>query len=236
MCLTKLSNITVVIFGKHRWTVSIINIRKEGICLDLEYTTLDNSQQSGGAWWLVTNVQYAECGHWSAVRRSGLQLHTVTRSHATSHHLILLLATICFDRNKIGCMSQWVFHTGVFGRNQNVKKEIYHMVNCLRNFLSSCHPVIWSFDHSVIWSFYSVTHCDERTDTITIYRSACGGLVVGWKTALMAYFTSVAHEKRSLWWSYKYDDGLPIFLRTLNTFTVSHKRPCLELCFTIYNI
>ena len=29
--------------------------------------------------------------------------------------------------------------------------KIYHTVNRLRSFLSSCHLVIWSFDHSVIW-------------------------------------------------------------------------------------
>ena len=33
-----------------------------------------------------------------------------------------------------------------------MKNEIYHTVNRLQRLLSSCHPVIWSFDHSVIWS------------------------------------------------------------------------------------
>ena len=31
--------------------------------------------------------------------------------------------------------------------------KIYHMVNRLQSFLSSCHPVFWSFGYSVTWSF-----------------------------------------------------------------------------------
>ena len=77
------------------------------------------------------------------------------------------------------------------------KHKIYHTVNRLRSFLSSCHPVIWSFDHSVTRSLghlvtqslgHSVTrslchlvtqsyshyfqHDHERTDNIRTSRSA----------------------------------------------------------------
>ena len=42
------------------------------------------------------------------------------------------------------------------GQHDNVDcsviTEIYHTVNRLRSFQSSCHPVIQSFNHSVIWS------------------------------------------------------------------------------------
>ena len=162
MCLTKLSNITVVIFGKHRWTVSIINIRKEGIRLDLEYTTLDNSQQSGGAWWLVTNVQYAECGHWSAVWRSGLQLHTVTRSHATSHHLILFLPTICFDRKKWMHESVGLPHWRLWTQSKCKKRNIpYGQLSAkLPVILSPSHLIIWSFSHLV----FLLSHTLRRTN------------------------------------------------------------------------
>ena len=35
----------------------------------------------------------------------------------------------------------------------NLNTKIYHTVNRLRSFLSSCYPVIWSFDNSVDWSY-----------------------------------------------------------------------------------
>ena len=37
-------------------------------------------------------------------------------------------------------------------KTDNILIKICHTVNRLWSFLSSCHPVIWSFSHSVTWS------------------------------------------------------------------------------------
>ena len=42
-------------------------------------------------------------------------------------------------------------HCPTFKSGTSSHCKIYHTVNRLRSFLSSCHPVIWSFDHSVTW-------------------------------------------------------------------------------------
>ena len=52
---------------------------------------------------------------------------------------------------------KWNF-TELLFINPEINWKIYHPVNRLRSFLSSCHPVIWSLGHLVTWSLsYSVT-------------------------------------------------------------------------------
>ena len=50
--------------------------------------------------------------------------------------------------------------------------QIYHTVNCLRSFLSSCHPVTQSFVYLVTWSLgHSVTQCLGHSVTWSLGHS-----------------------------------------------------------------
>ena len=78
---------------------------------------------------------------------------------------------------------------------------IYHTVNRLRSFLSSCHPVLWSFGHYlIIWSFghlvtrslghlvtWSLGHL--VTWSLFLYFQHCDWLTLGLTGMLRSYMS-----------------------------------------------
>ena len=108
---------------------------------------------------------------------------------------------------------------------------MYHTVNRLRSFLSSCHPVIWSFDNSVIWSFsHLVTRLLHQSVTWSLSHSVTWSLghSVTWSLSHSVTWSQVIIPLFStLWPTYWRTDNIRTYRSTSQTNKVRSLNPDL---------